>query len=141
MTRYVFDKVEVYGEKSGPCVECGTIRRRQTRLWQTESPFNKDKYGLPKTREEIQRDIINRELPAWKARPIICKSCAETTLWEVRYRAGTWTVRHTYDHGAIGTSLWEPKYDSGYVIVHAKTEEDARHTGIEQLTAIMDDAP
>lgn len=141
MTTYVFPKVEVYGEKIGPCVECGKRRRRQKRIWQTESPWNTDENGLPKTRDEIRRHLIEHELPRWKALPIICKSCAETTLFIVRYRAGNWTVGRAHDHSALGEHLWEPRYDSGYVIVHAETADVALQVGAEQLTSIMEATP
>jgi hypothetical protein len=45
MTRIRFDEVSLTGRKSGKCHACGKPASRQTRFWQTISPFNKNADG------------------------------------------------------------------------------------------------
>lgn len=75
--RIRFEQVSVRGEKSFRCT-CGRRRRLRKTFWQTLNPYNWNDYGRPRTREEIQEDLIN-ERRAWLARaePCSCRSAEE----------------------------------------------------------------
>lgn len=72
-TNIKFDKVEYQAFKVGQC-KCGKTRRRQKTFWQTQNPFNKNKKGKIKTRDEIYDELI-KEAQAWGREPIICDNC------------------------------------------------------------------
>lgn len=44
---------------------------------QTMNPFNKNKRGFPKTREEIMDELVVRK-KEWDSQPLICRSCEES---------------------------------------------------------------
>lgn len=71
--RTEFEKVGVYAKKSGKCL-CGKRRSRSEYLYQTVNPFNKNKSGQVKTREEVRADV-QKEYERWLAAPILCDSC------------------------------------------------------------------
>ena len=137
ITRYVFEEVKAWGEKSGKCVECGKRRTRKVTMTATVNPFNVDENGDPKDKWTIQKDLYRDKVGPWKERPIICKSCAVGTLWHVRFWVGNWTIRPSSDHAAIGEVTWHPKNDMGHAIVHAHSEDEAMGIGKALLTKAM----
>lgn len=71
--RYEFEKVQIYAKKSGKCL-CGKKRTRSEVLWMTVNPFNTNKDGSVKTREQVRADL-EKEHKDWQAKPIRCSSC------------------------------------------------------------------
>jgi hypothetical protein len=53
ITRTVYEKVELRFYKNGKCSICSKPMKRQTTFYQTLNPFNKNKNGSIKTRQEI----------------------------------------------------------------------------------------
>jgi hypothetical protein len=75
MTTVTFNEVVVHGQKSVKCSKgCGRTLRRAKKFWQTLSPFNKNKTGALKTREEITAEL-SVERHAWEGRPETCSHC------------------------------------------------------------------
>lgn len=75
MARVVFNEVAVHGHKSVKCAKgCGRTLRRAKKFWQTLSPFNKNKSGALKTREEILVELSD-ERRAWAELPEACSHC------------------------------------------------------------------
>jgi hypothetical protein len=75
MIKINFQELKVYGQKSGKC-GCGKRRARSITLYQTLNPFNRNKKGEIKTREEIYEEL-KVDLESWKKEPITCKDCEE----------------------------------------------------------------
>ena len=75
MPRYVFQEVSITAEKTGKC-RCGKQRKRRQKILQTLNPFNLDACGMPKTREQIMREL-QAEAEAWRAEPIVCSKCPD----------------------------------------------------------------
>jgi hypothetical protein len=74
LTQTTYQKVGFFSEKSGKCIKCGKRRQRRKEFYQTINPFNKNREGLPKTREEIYRELLV-EKEDWQKEPIICNKC------------------------------------------------------------------
>jgi len=74
LTTTVFDKIEHLAIKTGKC-GCGKRRRRQKTFWQTRNPFNKNKKGFVKTRNEIVEEL-RKEAEVWKKEPLTCDNCS-----------------------------------------------------------------
>jgi hypothetical protein len=68
-----FEQLKLRAEKKGKC-GCGVRRRRAKTLIMTINPFNKNKQGIPKTREEVWADL-QAAAKKWRAEPIICADC------------------------------------------------------------------
>ena len=68
-----FEEIRIYAKKSGKCL-CGKRRTRSEVLFQTVNPFNKNKDGSQKSRQQVREDV-NQEYEAWKAKPIRCSDC------------------------------------------------------------------
>lgn len=66
MTRYVFEEIFIKGVRKFKDPVTGKPRQETRRFFQTINPFNKDKDGLPKTREQIVREITAQR-DAWLA--------------------------------------------------------------------------
>ncbi len=69
-----FNEVSTFGEKSGKCVVCGKTTKRREKFFQTLSPFNKNKEGDLKTREEIH-DELQIERKDWLEKPLKHVKC------------------------------------------------------------------
>lgn len=72
--KYNFNEVHLSGSKSGICPICGKKAKRSTKVYQTLSPFNKNKNGLLKSRDEILQEITV-ELQDWKDDPVKHARC------------------------------------------------------------------
>jgi hypothetical protein len=71
----MFEKVTYKARKRVPCTQCGKTVVRQTTLWKTINPFNRDKVtGLPKTREQILVQLVI-EAKVWQGKPAIHERC------------------------------------------------------------------
>lgn len=70
-----YEVVKIKGVKKGKCIKCGKYTARQKIFWQTLNPFNKNKKGFPKTRDEILLDLLI-ERDEW-GNTIICSKCEE----------------------------------------------------------------
>lgn len=70
-----FNEVAIYGQKSVKCAAgCKRTLRRSRKFWQTLNPFNKNAAGEPKTRGEIQDELIAQR-GAWLIEPEVCSHC------------------------------------------------------------------
>jgi hypothetical protein len=76
MTTYRFDKVEWQASKRLPCPNCGKRVRRQTTLWQTVNPWNKNPDGEPKTQREILAEL-REQAAEWEQKPEQCTPCRD----------------------------------------------------------------
>lgn len=74
MPTYNFDEVSIKATKTGKC-GCGKRRTRTQKFYQTLNPFNRNKDGSPKNREEILIDLEN-EAASWKKLPMTCNACS-----------------------------------------------------------------
>lgn len=74
MTWISFNEVKIYGTKSGICPVCKKPAKRQKKFFQTLNPFNKNKNGLPKNREEILKELAIKE-NQWKKEPVYHAKC------------------------------------------------------------------
>lgn len=69
-------EVSIHGNKAVKCAGgCKRVLRRSRKFYQTLSPFNKNKSGALKTREEIVQELF-AERRAWFDRPETCSHCA-----------------------------------------------------------------
>lgn len=73
MTTYTFGEVAVWGHKTGKC-GCGKRRDRREKFWQTLNSFNRTADGTPKTREQIEAELVAQR-DAWVSQPITCATC------------------------------------------------------------------
>ena len=76
MTQIDFEVVRLTGEKSVKCAKCGKRLLRRRMFWQTVNPWNRDAWGMGKSREQIAREL-RTENEEWKAAPEICEACAK----------------------------------------------------------------
>lgn len=77
MVTTVFDKVTYKARKRVACRVCGKTVARQTTLWQTLSPYNRDKAtGALKTRDQILAELVI-EAEAWKLIPAAHDRCLD----------------------------------------------------------------
>jgi hypothetical protein len=73
--RLTFDEVKLMTTRSGKCAGgCGRRTRRTIRVMQTLNPFNKNRVGVPKSREEILTEL-RAKLADEKAKPLYCTEC------------------------------------------------------------------
>ena len=70
-----FDEVKMQGRKNSKCA-CGKRVTRQHTFSQTINPFNKNKDGEIKTRQEINEEL-RAEIEAWKQEPVLCTACED----------------------------------------------------------------
>ena len=73
-----FEEVWRAARKNLPCPGCGKKVRRQTTLFQTINPWNKNAAGEPKSREEIHSELAV-EAAEWEREPVQCKACREAS--------------------------------------------------------------
>lgn len=74
-TRATFDAVKLRTTRSGKCAGgCGRRTRRAVLVMQTLNPFNKNKSGVPKSREEILAEL-REEIAAIRGGPLYCTRC------------------------------------------------------------------
>ena len=71
-----YERVTWQARKSVPCPECGKKIRRQRTFGQTLNPFNRDRDGFLKTRQQIRRELY-AEAAVWQERPEMCGDCFE----------------------------------------------------------------
>ncbi len=76
MPTYVFEEVKLYGSKSGKCSVCKKPCNRSQKFAQTLNPFNKNKDGEVKTRQEIVTEL-QAELAEWRGKPPIHSRCEQ----------------------------------------------------------------
>lgn len=69
-----FNEIYIKGTKKVKCHKCGKQSQSTQKFWQTESPFNKDKDGKPKTYSDIWNEIV-AEKNEWMAKPLECSKC------------------------------------------------------------------
>jgi hypothetical protein len=74
MATYNFGKVWVRSCRRGRCAACGRRTQQTIKLWQTINPFNKNSSGLPKSHEEILREL-NAELVQKTSTLLLCSGC------------------------------------------------------------------
>lgn len=74
MPTYIFEEIKLYGSKSGKCSVCGKSCTRSQKFSQTLNPFNKNKNGDVKTRQEIRAEL-QAELTDWRGKPPIHSRC------------------------------------------------------------------
>ena len=58
MTIVRFEEINTMGWKNGKCSICGKRVERAKKFYQTLNPFNLNQNGLPKTREEITKELL-----------------------------------------------------------------------------------
>jgi len=69
-----FDKIKRSATKSGVCIKCNKKCKRNITITKTVNPFNKNKHGFTKTREEVLESILE-EIKEWKKNPIFHSKC------------------------------------------------------------------
>lgn len=74
--KHRFSEVAISAEKQVSCTKCKKRLKRRKRFYQTLNPFNKNKAGYPKSREEIFAEL-NKEAAIWKVTPETCQACQE----------------------------------------------------------------
>ncbi len=57
MVRTTFDEVRRPVTFTGKCTACGKRLVRKTTVWQTVNPYNRNSDGVPKSSEEIMREL------------------------------------------------------------------------------------
>lgn len=72
--RVNYERVSVKGYKQGKCVVCGKHCKRTEEFFQTLNPWNKDKNGEPKTREQIYKELTQK-VKEWEKAPIHHVKC------------------------------------------------------------------
>jgi hypothetical protein len=87
VTTIRFEKVDHQVTKRLPCPDCGKKVRRQTTLWQTISPFNRNAEGQPKTELEIVAELRERA-QEWQQQAERCTPCAEAHWAATRGKGG-----------------------------------------------------
>ena len=70
------DFVELFLKKtrSGKCAGCGRRTRRVYKAWQTTSPFNFNRDGIPKSPGEIMKEL-EAEIAGLVTTPLLCTIC------------------------------------------------------------------
>lgn len=69
-----FNEISLHSQKSGTCPMCRTPARRSKKFYQTLNPFNKNKNGFIKTREEILKEL-KEEINQWHKEPVYHAKC------------------------------------------------------------------
>jgi len=72
--RINFEEISIFGEKSGICTQCGKKASRKRKFWQTINPFNKNKDGSQKSKEDILKECINAR-DNWLREPVFHVKC------------------------------------------------------------------
>ena len=76
MAKVVFNEVVRFGFKNGNCSVCGKNCKRKQKFYQTINPFNKNKDGSVKERNQIIFEL-SREIEEWEKLPIIHAKCEQ----------------------------------------------------------------
>lgn len=72
-----FEEVSLHGYKTVKCAGgCGRRLQRTKKFYQTLNPFNKDKRGRIKGREQIYKEL-NEENKKWKTEAVFCIHCGD----------------------------------------------------------------
>lgn len=75
MPRITFNEIARTAEKAVKCAGgCGRRVKRRKKFWQTLNPYNRNKAGVPKTRDEIEAEVV-AEAKVWQAAPETCVHC------------------------------------------------------------------
>ncbi len=69
-----FERVPAYRERNGKCTACGKRVKRTYKVEHTINPFNKNTDGVPKSRDEVYKDVV-AELTALVAKPLYHAKC------------------------------------------------------------------
>jgi len=69
-----FEVCEYNVEKSGKCIICNKQIKIKEKFYQTLNPFNKNKNGETKSREEIYNEL-KEQVKEWRLKPIIHRKC------------------------------------------------------------------
>lgn len=72
--RITFDKIEARASVVFKCAKCGKRRTRKKTFWMTANQFNRDAAGVPKSREQVAKDV-QREAAAWGKGVKLCATC------------------------------------------------------------------
>lgn len=73
--RIKFEEVKLTAEKSVKCTEgCGRTLKRRKKFWQTINPFNTNKDGSMKDRQEIYAKL-REKANIWKQEKETCSHC------------------------------------------------------------------
>jgi len=78
--RITFDVVRLAMQVGYKCKGCGKPRTKAVRVEHTVNPFNRNADGIPKSREEVYRDVkqvFNERCIAVKA-GVLCSKCEAT---------------------------------------------------------------
>lgn len=77
--RIDFQGVTLRRTRSGKCTRCGKRTTRTVNSHQTINPFNVTASGLPKTREQIYKEL-HADIVERCSRPLICAGCESKTI-------------------------------------------------------------
>lgn len=72
--RTTFQEVSLTRQKKVYCPHCNKKLLRTKKFWQTLSPYNRDRFGLEKTREEVYKDL-DIEASIWVKEAEKCSQC------------------------------------------------------------------
>ena len=70
-----FEEIKFQATKTGKC-QCGQRVKRSKTFTQTMNPWNRNKEGLLKNRDEIIEEL-EVEAIKWKEKPVICTRCLD----------------------------------------------------------------
>jgi len=73
--RVTFDEILLRKVVRGKCYSCGKKMQRTFSEGQTVSPFNRNEDGVPKTREEIYKEVAQTLDDNTKDVLFVCKDC------------------------------------------------------------------
>lgn len=73
-TSISFEQVSMSNSKTGTCPVCGKKASRSKTFMQTINPFNTNKDGFVKSREEIRVEL-REKIEAWRKEPTIHAKC------------------------------------------------------------------
>jgi hypothetical protein len=74
MTKIIFEIVKLRGIKNCKCELCNKSLRKQKTFSQTINPFNKNKKGWVKTKDEIINELKSL-IETWKENKEFCENC------------------------------------------------------------------
>jgi hypothetical protein len=82
MTTVRFQEIKARKQVTLPCRVCGKKVKRAVTVIYTVNPFNKTKYGVPKSRKEVYEDAkttVAADAEALVATGVMCRKCQEVT--------------------------------------------------------------
>ena len=69
-----FNELFLKKTRSGKCATCGKRTRRIYKAWQTKNFFNLNNDGIPKSTEEIMKEL-EAEIAGLVTAPLLCTIC------------------------------------------------------------------